>query len=139
MFSHPDRDPRGRVISVAFFALISSDKIELTATEDAAQAKWWPLDSLPALAFDHRQLFDQALLALKEAVMIKSIAFELLPNEFTLTMWQNLYEQIYGMSIDKRNFRKKMLKMEFIVPTSKTTRHEKHRPAKFIVLIRQSF
>ena len=130
VFSHPDRDPRGRVITIAFFALIASDKIILTATEDAKSAKWYPIDNLPPLAFDHPDIYKKALVSLKESVLIKPLAFELLPKEFTLTMLQNLYEQIFEVLLDKRNFRKKISTMNFIQETSKTTKNDKHRPAK---------
>lgn len=130
VFSHPERDPRGRVITVAFFALIDSDTIHLIATEDAASAKWYPLDELPPLAFDHPEIYEKALQALKESILVKPLAFELLPKEFTLTMLQNLYEQIFEITLDKRNFRKKISGVDFIQETSKTTQNDKHRPAK---------
>jgi 8-oxo-dGTP diphosphatase len=130
VFSHPERDPRGRVITVSFFALIPSDKIELVATEDAAAAKWWPVRSLPPLAFDHDQIYATALKTLKDTVQLKPIIFSLLPKQFTLTLLQNLYEQIFEEKIDKRNFRRKIIKMKWIQATSKMTRNQQHRPAQ---------
>ncbi|MBS0628291.1 MAG: NUDIX hydrolase, partial [Verrucomicrobia bacterium] len=139
VFSHPSRDPRGRVITVAFFALIASDKITLTATEDAASAKWFPIDSIPSLAFDHSEIYAKALNALKEAALIKPLVFELLPKEFTLTMLQNLYAQIFDTTLDKRNLRKKILSLSFIQETSKVTQNEKHRPAKLYQFDRNKY
>lgn len=130
VFSDPDRDPRGRVITVAFFALISSEHIELVATEDAEKAEWWPLEKLPPMAFDHAVIFSKGLEALRSAVTLRPLAFQLLPEEFTLTELQMLYEQIFGLKIDKRNFRKKILKMELLKATKKTTAGAKHRPAQ---------
>jgi len=130
VFSKPDRDPRGHVITVGFFALIASDKIELVATEDAAQAQWFPAYKLPKLAFDHDEIYAKALEALRSAITIKPLIFKLLPKEFTLSMLQNIYEEITGEIIDKRNFRKKLLKEDFIQETNKTTEGEKHRPAR---------
>jgi 8-oxo-dGTP diphosphatase len=130
VFSNPERDPRGRVITVALFALIPSDKIELVATQDAAQAKWFPAYKLPRLAFDHDEIYEKALEALRIAITIKPLVFELLPKQFTLTMLQNLYEQILGKPIDKRNFRKKFLKMGFILETKRITKGCTNRPAK---------
>lgn len=129
VFSNPERDPRGRVVSVAFFALINSTQIQLVATEDAARACWWPAYQIPPLAFDHELIYKMAIQALRIAFKTKPIAFELLPQEFTLTEMQRLYEQVHGIAIDKRNFRKKVLKMEFICPTGKTTQGDRHRPA----------
>lgn len=130
VWSAPDRDPRGRIITVAFFALIAADQTELVATEDAERAAWFPINKLPALAFDHTEIYAKALESLRIAVTIKPLVFTLLPQEFTLSMLQHLYEQIFGYAMDKRNFRKKILTMDFIQETANITRGGKHRPAK---------
>jgi len=130
VFSKPDRDPRGHVITVGFFSLISSDKIELVATADAAQAQWFPAYKIPKLAFDHDEIYTKALEALRSAITLKPLIFKLLPKEFTISMLQNLYEQIIGCDVDKRNFRKKLLKEDFIQETTKTTEGGQHRPAR---------
>ena len=130
VFSNPHRDPRGRVITVAFFALIASDHLELVATADAEKAEWKPLDELPDLAFDHGEIFNKGLEALRSAVKLRPLAFELLPKKFTLTELQILYEQIFDFKIDKRNFRKKVLKMDLIKATKENTEGAKHRPAQ---------
>lgn len=130
VFSEPDRDPRGRVITVAFFALIACDDVDLIATQDALAAKWYPAYNLPDLAFDHNIIYQNALEALRLAVSVKPLVFELLPERFTLTMLQNIYEQIFGFTIDKRNFRKKILKMDFIQETKYLTKGDQQRPAK---------
>lgn len=130
VFSMPERDPRGRVITIAFFALINSEKIELVATQDAARAQWFPAYKLPKLAFDHGEIYKKALDALRTSATIKPLIFELLPEQFTLTALQNAYEQIFGSVMDKRNFRKKLLKMDFIQQTNKTTEGSQHRPAR---------
>lgn len=129
VFNKPGRDPRGPTVTVAFFALINSDECHLVATDDAAKAKWWPAYQLPHLAFDHDEIYAKALQALRIAMRTKPLAFELLSKQFTLTQLQNLYEQVFGIELDKRNFRKKVAKMEFIKPTEKKTKGEKHRPA----------
>ena len=130
VFSNPQRDPRGRVITIGFFALIASDNIELIATEDAARAQWFSAYKLPKLAFDHDEIYAKALESLRVAITIKPLIFKLLPKYFTLTMLQNVYEQIVGYSIDKRNFRKKMMQEDFIQETTKTTEGSQHRPAR---------
>lgn len=130
VFSEPYRDPRGRVITVGFFALISSENSTLIATQDASQAQWFPLYNIPHLAFDHEAIYAKAIDALRNAVSAKPLVFELLPKEFTLTSLQNIYEQIFDSKIDKRNFRKKVQKINFIQETQKLTKGGKFRPAK---------
>lgn len=130
VFSEPQRDPRGRVITVAFFALIAADKIELEATADAADAQWFYAYDVPNLAFDHAQMYGKALEALRNAVGMKPLVFELLPKHFTLTMLQQLYEQIFGTTLDKRNFRKQVAELNFVQETKHMTKGGQHRPAK---------
>lgn len=129
VFNKPGRDPRGPTVTVAFFALINSDQCHLIASEDAAKAKWWPAYKLPALAFDHDEIYAKSLEALRVALKTRPLAFELLPKEFTLTHLQNLYEQVFDISLDKRNFRKKVAKMNFIKPTKNKTEGGRQRPA----------
>lgn len=128
VFSKRGRDPRGPTITVALFALIKSD-CKLAATEDAAQAQWWPAYDLPKLAFDHDEIYAKALEALRISFRHRPLAFELLPRDFTLTQLQKLYEQVFAIAIDKRNFRKRILKMDFIKSTKKQTEGGRHRPA----------
>jgi ADP-ribose pyrophosphatase YjhB (NUDIX family) len=128
VFSSHGRDPRGRTIAVAFFALIDSDQVRLAASADAAIAKWWSAYRIPELAFGQSEIYKKALQALRNAMKTRPLAFELLPKAFTLTQLQHLYEQVFDTKIDKRNFRRKLAKMEFICPTGKK-QGEKHRPA----------
>lgn len=129
VYSKPGRDPRGPTITVALFALINAERSHLVATEDAEQAKWWPAYEVPKLAFDHDRIYENSLDALRRAIKTRPLAFELLPVAFTLSQLQELYEQVYGVAIDKRNFRKKALKMDFIRSTGKQTKGGRHRPA----------
>lgn len=130
VFNKPGRDPRGPTVTVALFALINADLCHLIASEDAAKAKWWPAYDIPELAFDHNEIYLKALEALKVALRTRPLAFELLPKQFTLTHLQDLYEQVFGIVLDKRNFRKKIAKMDFICPTEVWTAGERHRPAQ---------
>lgn len=139
VFSNPKRDPRGRVITVAFFALINAEQCELVATEDAARAKWWSVSNLPPLAFDHDEIYSMALDRLRSALKSRPLAFELLPKKFTLSQLQELHEQVFGMSLDKRNFRKKIHKMDFIHPTGSSTTGERHRPAMLYTFNRKRY
>lgn len=129
VFNKPGRDPRGPTVTIALFALINSDQCHLIASKDAAKAKWWPAYNLPPLAFDHEEIYVKALEALRVALRTKPLVFELLPKQFTLTHLQDLYEQIFETSLDKRNFRKKIAKMDFIRASGNKTEGGRHRPA----------
>lgn len=113
-FSELDRDPRGRVVSVAYYALINLNDYKITAGDDAKDADWYSINKMPDLAFDHQIIFVTALNRLKGKIRYQPIGFELLPAKFTLTELQRLYEAILNISIDKRNFRKKILKMNLL-------------------------
>lgn len=139
VFSDPDRDPRGRVITVAFFALVDASRHSLFAQEDAERALWWPAYALPPLAFDHELIFQEALHRLRDKVEKEPIAFTLLPREFTLTQLQTLYEQIFGAQMDKRNFRKKVGAAPYIRATGKMTGGTPHRPAQLYRFDRRKF
>lgn len=128
-FGAPDRDPRGRVVSVAYFALVRPDQNPATADTDASEASWFPLHSLPELAFDHSHILATALERLRGKIRYQPIGFELLPTRFTLTQLQSLYEAILGHEIDKRNFRKKILAFDFLIPLEAFTEGA-HRPAR---------
>lgn len=129
VFNKPGRDPRGPTITIALFALIRSDECRLIASEDAAKAQWWPAYDIPSLAFDHSEIYAKALEALRSAMRIRPLAFELLPKEFSLSHLQDLYEQVFGIKLDKRNFRKKVAKMDFIKTTGNKTKGGRQRPA----------
>jgi 8-oxo-dGTP diphosphatase len=107
-FGDPGRDPRGRVVSVAYFALIPADRTPLIAGTDAAEAVWRTVGELPKLAFDHKQIVAAAVERLRNKLEYTSVGFELLPRKFTLTALQQLHESILGRTLDKRNFRRKI-------------------------------
>ena len=112
-FTGVDRDPRGRVITIAYYALVR--KSEVQGADDAADAQWFPLQQIPPLAFDHEEILQQALKTLKEKIYFKPIGFELLPEIFTMPLLQNLYECILNVSFDRRNFSSKMIKSGLLV------------------------
>lgn len=120
-FGEPKRDPRGRVISIAYFALVKLSDHRAAAASDAVQASWFAVDQLPHLAFDHRDIVDLAIRRLQAKVRYAPVGFELLPEEFTLSELQALYERILQRPLDKRNFRKKILGMELLHDTGKQT------------------
>jgi 8-oxo-dGTP diphosphatase len=129
-FGAPQRDPRERVISVAFFAIIPSDTIHLRSGGDAAAASWWPVNELPKLAFDHIEILEQARHRLRDKVRRSSIALRFLPPEFTLTELQQVHEAILGQDLDKRNFRKWLGSLPYLRATGRMRRGGQHRPAE---------
>lgn len=119
-----------RIITVGYFALINSAQVNLNT--DQYKIRWFPVDEAirMELAYDHNEILQKALESLRNKVRTEPIAFELLPEFFTLTQLQKLYEAISGNSIDKRNFRKKKLQMPFIVPMKEKQEGVSHRPAR---------
>ena len=117
-YGDPPRDPRGRVVTVAYFALIPADApIHSEGGSDAGQARWCAVDCLPELAFDHAEIIGYALRRLRYKLEYTAAGFELLPDEFTLSEIQHTYEMILGERLDKRNFRRRVLGAEIIEPT----------------------
>ena len=112
-FGSLDRDPGERVISVAYYALINIDDYDRELVKKH-NAYWVNLDELPNMIFDHDEMVALALRKLRQKASIQPIGFKLLPEEFTLTTLQNLYEAIYGEPLDKRNFRKHVARMDYV-------------------------
>jgi len=108
-FSDVGRDPRERVVTVAHYALVRLSEVK--GGDDAAVARWFAQDEIPSLAFDHDRILRMAISRLKERICFEPIGFELLPEVFTMTELQNLYEAILGIKFDRRNFYNKMLKL----------------------------
>jgi 8-oxo-dGTP diphosphatase len=129
-FGEPDRDPRGRVITVAYYALIASDRQTLAAGTDAAAARWWPAGAPPPLAFDHHEILDYAIERLRNKLEYTTVGFQLLPARFTLTQLQRVYEAILGRALDKRNFRRKMELLDILTPLDEWAREGPSRPAQ---------
>jgi 8-oxo-dGTP diphosphatase len=127
-FGTVKRDPRERVVSIAYFALVQPSLV--TADTDAAEAKWFSVTAIPPLAFDHADILAAALTRLRGKLTYQPIGFELLPPKFTLTQLQRLYEAVLGTDIDKRNFRKKVLSFDLLIPLKEKLRDGAHRPAQ---------
>lgn len=128
-FGTPGRDPRGRVVSVAFYALVRPDQHPAKGDTDASEAAWFPAEDLPPLAFDHAEILACALERLRGKIRYRPVGFELLPQRFTLSQLQALYEAILGRPLDKRNFRKKLLAFDFLLPLDAYSGGS-HRPAR---------
>lgn len=113
-FGSPERDPRARVITVAYFALVSADKLNPQAASDAEEVGWFSIYDLPALAFDHADILDYALTRLRYKLEYTAVGFQLLPEKFTLRELQDVYEIILGAKLDKGNFRSKLRKTNVV-------------------------
>jgi len=124
------RDPRERIITVAYFALIPSDKIRLQAATDAEAVGWFGINELPVLAFDHKDIVDSAYKRLIGKLDYSTIAFQFMNEQFTLSELQQVYEIILQDEIDKRNFRKWALALDQIEETGEKYRKGTHRPVK---------
>ncbi len=128
-FGTPDRDPRTRVITVAYFALVPYDAIHPQAGRDAHQTGWFSIGQLPSLAFDHAEIVEYAYKRLRYKLEYTSVGFQLLPDVFTLTELQTAYEIILGEQLDKRNFRRKILSAEILEETGEKQKEGEGRPA----------
>jgi 8-oxo-dGTP diphosphatase len=129
-FGKPDRDPRERVISIAYYALVPSDRLQVKAASDASDAKWFALDEMPELAFDHNQIIKQAHGRLVAKLDYSTIAFQFMAETFTLSELQAVYEILLDEELDKRNFRKWILALEQVEETGALRRTGNHRPAR---------
>ena len=137
-FGKPGRDPRGHVVSIAYYALVRPEQHPAKGDSDAREARWFPVGQLPPLAFDHTEILATATARLRGKVRYQPIGFELLPKRFTLTELQTLYEAILGRHVDKRNFRKKVMAFDFLVGLDDFTSGP-HRPARLYRFDRRKY
>lgn len=130
-FSDVNRDPRGRVITVAYYALVKLSDYKIQAGDDAQSAKWFPISQVPSLAFDHDRILRVALNRLRGKIRYQPIGFELLSEKFTLPELQNLYETVLEMQLDRRNFRKKILETGLLIDHQESVKGVPHKGAKY--------
>ncbi|MBI5613205.1 MAG: NUDIX hydrolase [Gammaproteobacteria bacterium] len=135
-FGRPGRDPREHAISVAYYALIPSTKLELKGEVDGTGVGWFAFDDLPALAFDHAEIVAFAQQRLAAKLDYSTIALQFMPEKFTLSELQGVYETILRAPLDKRNFRKRVLALDSIEETNEERRDGAHRPARLYRLKR---
>jgi len=128
-FGEPARDPRMRVITVVYYALLRADELRLVAGDDATESAWFPVDELPPLAFDHAHILAYTLERLRGKLEYTHIGYQLLAPEFTLSELQEVYEAILNRPLDKRNFRKKVLSTGILEQTAHSRKSGQHRPA----------
>jgi 8-oxo-dGTP diphosphatase len=137
-FGDTDRDSAGRVVSVAYFALINIADYNEQLTSDH-EARWFPLDKIPALIFDHKQMVQTAKERLQQKVANHPIGFELLPTKFTLPQLQSLYEGIYEASLDKRNFTRKILSLNILKKLTEKEKQSSRKGAFYYVFDRDKY
>jgi 8-oxo-dGTP diphosphatase len=128
-FGQPHRDPAGRVVSVAYCALIHAAGIALRTQRKYADVRWWPCATLPPLAYDHDAVAAYARQRLEWKLAYTNVVWSLLPRRFALTELQKVYEAVLGRPLDKRNFRKKILALGLVEPVGETAMRGAHRPA----------
>lgn len=129
-FGEPNRDPRGRVISVTYYALVNWQQFQLKTLHRTSEAVWFDITELPPLAFDHNRIVNYAVERLRNKINYTTISFQLLPKEFTLTEMQKSYEVLLSKRLDKRNFRRKMLQLGILRLTRNYKAIGRQRPAR---------
>ena len=129
-FGTVDRDPRERVVSVAYYALVRLGEHRVQAATDARDAAWFPVHDVPSLAFDHAEILNIATERLRGKLSYQPIGFELLPPKFALSQLQHVYEVVLERPLDKRNFRKKVLATELLIETDDVQQDVAHRAAR---------
>jgi len=137
-FGDPKRDPRGRVVTIAYYALISAEHSQLRAGSDAAAAAWFAVDAVPDLAFDHPKILEYAVERLRNKLEYTTVGFQLLPEKFSLSELQEVYEAILGKKLDKRNFRRKLALLKILKPTSEY-RRDGRKPARLYRFVAAKF
>ncbi len=138
-FGDVARDPRERVVTVAYYALVRLDEYPIRAASDARDTAWFPVCSPPPLAFDHQHILRAAQERLRGKVRYQPLGFELLPQQFTLRQLQHLYETILGRELDKRNFRKKLLGMDLLIELDLWEADVPHRAARLYRFDRRKY
>ena len=136
-FSEINRDPFGRVVSVAYFALLPPSGLNLKTTAEYADVGWHPVNQLPKMAYDHKKIINAAAKRLKAKLGYTNIVCNLLPESFTLTDLQRTYEIILGRKLDKRNFRKKILSLKLIRKLKQQRKGVANRPAELYKFARR--
>lgn len=138
-FGAVNRHPLGRVITIAYFSLVKISNFPLTPSSWASLAQWHNLSEVGSLAFDHNEILESCFQRLKQKVRSRPVGFELLPQKFTLTELQNLYEAILETELDKRNFRKKIFSMNLLVDLKETQENVSHRPARLYAFDKEKY
>lgn len=137
-FGNPNRHPQGRVITIAYFALVRIDDFEVKASSWAEEASWVSLDEIPTLAFDHSHILSSTYELLIQKLKTEPVCFDMLPERFTLNEMQSLYEFAFEVDMDKANFRKKIKSVPMLAHDEKQ-KNVKHRPATLFSFDRKDY
>ena len=138
-FGNVGRDPRNRVVSVAYLGLVNPSYFELFADSDAEDAQWFSIHKLPQLAFDHQKIIDTALKRLRTKIQYQPVGFNLLNEEFPFSDLENLYKAIIGQEIDRRNFRKKIMSYGLLNETNNIKKEGSGRPGKMFTFNQEKY
>ena len=138
-FGNLERDPRQRVVSVAYYGLVKPDAFQLSASTDADDAQWFPLNDLPKLAFDHSKILNVALNRLRGKVTYEPLGFELLDEKFPFSDLEKLYSTLLNQAIDRRNFKKKIMSFGLLEELDETFRQPVGRPGKLYRFNREKY
>ena len=138
-FGAVNRFPDVRVLTVAYYALLNYSLYTVQAGPEATDINWFPIAEVPDLVFDHQHILDKTLAFLRAKVRTEPLGFELLPPKFTLTQLQVLYEAVLGTTFDTRNFRKKLLKMNLLLPLEETQIGVAHRAARLYSFNKETY
>jgi hypothetical protein len=134
---HLNLDIADHVFSIGYFSLV--DKSKLILDEEHKDAKWFPIEELPPLGFDHAEIIEKGIECLRKKFKQEPIGFELLPEKFTLTQLQKLYEAVIGTTYDRRNFRKKIMQLKYIIPLDEKQQGVPHKPAQVFIFSREVY
>jgi len=129
-FGEPQRDPRNRVISIAYFGLVRPGDHQLSAQTDAEDAAWFNIKHMPKLAFDHKQIIDAAIKRLQGKIVYEPVGFELLDKEFPFSDLEKLYQVLLDNDLDRRNFKKRIMALGFLEEVNRTLQRGAGRPAQ---------
>lgn len=134
-----NRDPRGRVITVAYLGLVDPKRLEIKADSDALEARWFEFEDLPEMGFDHRDIIQKGIQRIRAKVHYEPIGFDLLEKEFFFSELEGLYRTISGRELDRRNFRRKIMSFEFLEELGKYPLEGKGRPANKYRFIEEKY
>ena len=129
-FGKPDRDPRNRVVSIAYYALVRPKDFHISAQTDAEDVAWFNINKLPRLAFDHKQILDHAIKRLRGKIAYEPIGFELLDKKFPFSDLEKLYQALLSRDLDRRNFKKKLMAYGFLEELEESVQRGAGRPAR---------
>jgi 8-oxo-dGTP diphosphatase len=134
-FDDPQRDSRGRIMSITYLALVPRQQLQIVTSPETEKPTLYPVKHHPALSFDHERILKYGLNRLRSKLLYTNIAYSLLSPRFTFAELQRLYETVLGHSLDKRNFRKKYLSLGLIKPSNETVASGRHRPAQLFYFV----